>query len=115
MAARNSTSKARPGRNSVPPPTKARPVRKVSSGPAHNSPSNTMPEALEDAIEDERARLMTAHSVLSCVTLAMEGDDGGGKDGPYYPGLIGIARDLVNESIKRMDSNKLERLMTTTK
>lgn len=58
---------------------------------------------------------MQAHSLLSCIALAMDNDDGGDKVGPYYPGLIEIARDLVNESIGRLDWDQLERLVAAGK
>lgn len=52
---------------------------------------------------------MTAHSLLSCVCLAMENDDGANPCRPYYPELIEMARNLVNESINRLDSDSLGR------
>lgn len=58
---------------------------------------------------------MQVHSLLSCIALAMDNDDGSDKVGPYYPGLIEIARDLVNESIGRLDWDQLERLVAAAK
>ena len=107
MAKRNSTSKARPGRNSVPTQTQIRSRRKAAAG----APASGLSETLEDVIEDERARLMTAHSLLHCITLAMEEGDDPGSRGPYFPGLIGMASDLVNQSIRGLESGRLERLV----
>jgi hypothetical protein len=60
--------------------------------------------ALEDTVEQERARLMKAHAILNCVVIAMEDEGLCTGDGPYYPAVIESARDLVNESINRLDA-----------
>ena len=54
---------------------------------------------------------MKAHAILSCMALAMESDDGSNTHRPYYPVLIELARDLVNESVKGLDPNKMEPLI----
>ena len=59
--------------------------------------------ALEDTVEQERARLMKAHAILNCVIIAMEDEGLCTGDGPYYPAVIESARDLLNESINRLD------------
>lgn len=97
MATKNDTSKTRPGRN--PAAAKA----KFASRPP--KPAKTAPtlEALEDIVEEERTRLMKAHSILSCVITAMEDEDACTDDGPYWPAAIETACDLVNESIRRLE------------
>lgn len=60
-----------------------------------------------EALEDERSRLMEAEAVLNCVLVAMDDDDGCNARGPYYPSVIGLARDLVNQSINQLDSVRL--------
>jgi len=50
---------------------------------------------------------MKAHAILSCMALAMENDDGSNTRRPYYPVLIELARDLVNESVAGLDPNRL--------
>jgi hypothetical protein len=79
---------------------------RAESRPEFVGDSASLPglNALEDLIEAERARLMTAHSIMSCVAVAMEAEEVGSGHGPYYPGLIELARDLVNESIGRLDT-----------
>lgn len=96
MAAKNDTSKARPGRNS------GSAKRSTTSPP---KPAKAVPnlDALEDIVEDERTRLMKAHSILSCAITAMEDADICTGDGPYWPAVIESARDLVDESIKRLE------------
>lgn len=67
----------------------------------------SLPEVLEDLLDQERFRLMQAHTILNCAVLAMEADDNSRGDGPHYPSLIEMARDLINESINRLDSVNL--------
>jgi hypothetical protein len=66
---------------------------------------------VEDAIDDERLRLMKAHAILSCMALAMESDDGSNAPRPYYPVLVELARDLVTESVRGLDPDKLKPLI----
>lgn len=103
MATRNDTSKSRSGRNSQAAKTKS-----ASRQTKPTAASATL-RALEDTIEDERARLMQAHSILNCVAIAMEAEDVSPGDGPHYPTLIEKACDLINESINRLDSVELGR------
>jgi len=110
MATRQSAAKGRSGRKRVSPRTRSRSGVKSTSAPSQDAGKVSMPSSLEDAIEDERSRLMRAHSILGCVTLAMEGDEGANLTRPYYPDLIELARDLVNESINALDSDRLDRL-----
>ena len=60
-------------------------------------------ETLENAIEDERARLMTIHSLLGCIAIAMRVERGN-PGAPHYLTLVEMARDLLDESILRLDS-----------
>ena len=97
MATKHHTSKGRPARNPEVAQTKS-----ASSPPKPASGAPNL-QSLEDIVEDERARLMKAHSILSCVVTAMEDDAVCSADGPYWPSVIESARDLVNESIRRLE------------
>jgi hypothetical protein len=61
----------------------------------------------EDAIETERARLMTAEAILHCVVIAMDEDDGNSKDAPHYQSAVDVARELVTRTIGRLDSVRI--------
>ena len=100
MAKRNNTSKSRPTRSAKVP---------GASRSADKSAAIPNTDVIEDAIEEERARLMRAHSLLNCVAIAMDAEEVSPKAGPHYPTLIETARDLVNESINRLDSMNLGR------
>jgi hypothetical protein len=64
-------------------------------------------EALKRIIEEERARLMSAESILECAMLAMDETDHEQANGPYYQNVIGVARDLILKSIDQLDSVRL--------
>ena len=110
MAKRNDTSKSGPTRNPTPPKIRSasRPAK-----PADKPASIPNLDALEDTIEEERARLMEAHSILNCVAIAMDAEDVSPEGGPHYPTLIETASDLINESIRRLDTANLGRAMKT--
>jgi hypothetical protein len=63
---------------------------------------------LDEVIEAERSVLMKADAVLNCLALAMDYDDGANIPRPYYAIIVELARDLVNDSISRLDSVNLE-------
>jgi hypothetical protein len=107
MGAKKSTSQARPSTNKS----------RNKSGNRVSPPAAAVsdPEALLDAIEEERSRLMNAEAVLHCVLIAF--DENGGRcnpDGPYLPGVIGIARDLVARTITRLDPDRLDSIVEGT-
>lgn len=128
MAAKKSTTQARPARN----PAASHPAtaRKHSANPVLKpDPAlpgtipvaipEAIPETIEDAIEMERARLMKAETILQCILIAMDENDGFDRDddddddeyidvdGPHYPTLIEMARELMNQSIRGLDAVNL--------
>lgn len=54
---------------------------------------------------------MTVESLLACVLAAMESYDSGDPDGPYYPGALEIAREILNESLDKLDATRLKPLI----
>jgi hypothetical protein len=92
MAAKKSTSGTRSSKNSKQVP----PAAVFDSGP------------LLGYIENQCSRLMDAEAVLDCALVAMEEDAHIDPEGPYYPGVIRAARDIVSDAVKQLDSEKLE-------
>jgi hypothetical protein len=107
MAAKKSTSQARPSRNSISARTTGADDLPVDSTLMAD------PDWL-DAIEEERHRLMKAEAILDCVLLAMAENDGCGDSPPHYPSVLKIARDLVNQSIDQLDSVRLKPMIRGT-
>ena len=87
-----------------------RDVKTRSEEHVYNVP---VPERLHEAIESERDNLAKAESVLGCLVISLE-SDGDLVNGPYYPHLAEIARGLVRQSINRLDSLTLYKLLTRT-
>src|SRR5882672_475442 len=93
-----------PARQSAPRSRRARNLKVRSATPVYGLP---IPEALHDAIEDERSNLSRAESVLGCLAIAMENETDSNR--PYYPDVAQLARDLVRKSINGLDSLVLQR------
>lgn len=106
MATKHRKAKSRPNRN-----PKAAATRSSRRALPAGTPAMANLDALEETIEDERTRLMIAHSLLNCAAIAMEAEDVCTGDSPHYPSIVELARDLINRSINRLDSVARNRAM----
>ena len=61
-------------------------------------------ERLLSTVYRERRTLMRADAVLRCVAVALE-YDGWSADEPDYAEAIGVARNLISQSIERLESH----------
>lgn len=104
MATNRSTARARTPRRSA---------KADASQVADRIPSGTAAacDEIEDAIEDERSRLMTVEALLHCIVIAMNDHDGDTTHGPDYHTLVALARDLVRRSIDQLDSMRLRPML----
>ena len=102
MVTRRSASKAR---------RSARPARAQSVEHVYGVP---VPKGLHEAIETERGNLSKAESVLGCLAIAME-YEADSVDGPHYPDVAQIARELVRQSINGLDSLVLQQRLLRNK
>jgi len=109
MATREITPKARRGRNRPGKGKAGDTEAKVS-----RDRSNPLPEVLHEAIEDERSNLSKAEAVLGCLMISME-YEADPDDGPYYPEVAQLARDLVKQSIDHLDSVALQKRLIGNK
>ncbi len=89
MATRRLAPKVRRGRN----------PQSQTEDPVYGVP---VPEALHEAIENERDNLSKAESLLACMVVAMEYQNDP-VAGPYFPAVAQIARELVGRSIDSLD------------
>ena len=108
MAAKDSTGAGRPA---APMSDKLPSPRTIDVSSDRSRSDSTQMLALIGAIENERDRLMTAESLLACVLAAMESYDTDDPDGPYYPSVLELAREILNESLSKLDSAKLKPLI----
>jgi hypothetical protein len=65
------------------------------------------PTTLEEIIEEERTRLMTAGTVLGCTSVAIENDRSADGHAFYYADVIELARKMIDDAINRLDSVNL--------
>ena len=89
-----------------------RPRPSAKRGAVSHTSAVSIPELLREAIEVERDNLSKAESILGCLAIAMEYGTGGDVDGPYYPDVAQIARELVRKSINGLDSLRLQELLS---
>ena len=100
MAAKDDTSKVRRGRNSA---SAKQPARQQAASAPNPASAALNHRTLEDIVEDERLRLMKAHSILCCVATGMADENICTGDGPYWPAVIESARDLIDDSIRNLE------------
>lgn len=96
---------------SLPPKHRHRPCKSATSTDVYGLP---LPESLHDAIEAERDNLSKAESLLGCLSAAMQ-QESHSAGGPFYPDVADMARDLVRQSINRLDSLALQQTLLRNK
>jgi hypothetical protein len=78
----------------------------------HNPPDPPdLINLLETVIEEERARLMAAEATLGCLQSALDPEAIKVQPDVYFPHVVGLARELVSESIRRLDYFRLRKLV----
>jgi len=66
---------------------------------------------LEQALEEERTRLMLANSMLGCVQVALDPEAITVAPPVYYPEVLDLARQLINTSVRRLEYEQIRRLL----
>ena len=99
MAKRNSTSKIDRVRKGVSnrgsrPPRGSPSAKAVATDPVERSPGD---------FGSERTRLMQAEAVLHCLTVSLNYSSWYPVDGTTYAMAVDVARDLVRESMDRLE------------
>ncbi len=97
MAKRNSMPKARAGRRT-----------------SRNSGDRHPTEFYRSAIEAERTRLMKAEAVLGSLAFALKHAEWRCENGTDYANVVEVARDIVVESVARLELVHLERVSGRT-
>ena len=69
-----------------------------------NDESSDSPTTLEDIIEEERTRLLTAGTVLGCTAVAVENDRSVHRHAFYYADAIEVARKMILQATDHLDS-----------
>jgi hypothetical protein len=66
---------------------------------------------LEEALEEERTRLMLANSMLGCVQIALDPEAISVAPTVYFPEVLELARQLINTSVRRLEYEEIRRLL----
>jgi hypothetical protein len=64
---------------------------------------------IEEALEEERTRLMLANSMLGCVQIALDPEAIDITPAVYFPEVLELARQLINTSIRRLEYEEVRR------
>jgi hypothetical protein len=121
MASRRPPPKARQAQN--------RPLKASGQDPPGQTPPPAkhrygvpIPESLHEALAAERDNLSKVESLLACMVVSLEYQNDP-LDGPYYPAVAQLARELVARSIDGLDPfvlrqrilrNKIEEVFCVT-
>jgi hypothetical protein len=68
---------------------------------------------IEEALEEERTRLMLANSMLGCVQIALDPEAISVVPAVYFPEVLDLARQLINTSVRRLEYEEIRRLLHT--
>jgi hypothetical protein len=66
---------------------------------------------LEEALEEERTRLMLANSVLGCLQTALDPEAVTVTPPAYFPEVLELARQFINKSVRHLEYEEIRRLM----
>jgi hypothetical protein len=102
----------RKSRSMIPPGRDRLPRRRSAAAPKRPAPIDRLPgrepppTTLEEAIEQERARMGKACAVLGCLkhSLTYQAHFEGDPDRPWFADVAGLAHDLVADATHRLDS-----------
>ena len=66
---------------------------------------------IEEALEEERTRLMLANSMLGCVQIALDPEAINVTPAVYFPEVLEVIRQLINTSVRRLEYEEIHRLL----
>ena len=66
---------------------------------------------IEDALEEERTRLMLANSMLGCLQIALDPEAISVAPAVYFTEVLEFARQLINTSVRRLEYDEIRRLL----
>jgi hypothetical protein len=69
---------------------------------------------LEEALEEERTRLMLADSVLGCLQIALDPEAIRVTPEPYFPEVLELARQHINKSVRKLEYEEIRRLIQSS-
>jgi hypothetical protein len=105
MATKQDKSKSTPNQN---PPADNTASRSARTSDAADPTHIALPDAVAQALDTERARLMQAHAVLKCLQQVLEyaEDD----DAQYCADSAGLIARAIDDAVAQLDPTRLRRL-----
>jgi hypothetical protein len=76
-----------------------------------NGKERDLVSLIEEALEEERTRLMLANSMLGCVQIALDPEAINVTPTVYFPEVLELARQLINTSVRRLEYEEIRRLL----
>ena len=73
--------------------------------------SRDLLSVIDEALEEERTRLMLANSTLGCVQVALDPEAINVAPAVYFPEVLELARQLINTSVQRLEYEEIRRLL----
>ena len=90
------------------------PERARTDGKSDGKGARDLVSVIEEALEEERARLMQANSLLGCVQVALDPEAISVAPPVYFPEVLEQARQLINTSVRRLEYEEIRRLLHTS-
>jgi hypothetical protein len=66
---------------------------------------------IEEALDEERARLMLVNSMLGCVQIALDPEAVSVVPAVCFPEVLEMARTLINKSVRGLEYDEIRRLL----
>jgi hypothetical protein len=85
--------------------------RECADGKTDGKDGRDLVSVIEEALEEERTRLMLANSMLGCVQIALDPEAISVAPAVYFPEVLELARQLINTSVRRLEYEEIRRLL----
>jgi hypothetical protein len=89
-------------------------ARARTDGKSYGEEARDLVSVLEEALEEERTRLMLANSMLGCVQIALDPEAINVAPAVYFPEVLELARQLINTSVQRLEYEEIRRLLRSS-
>ena len=85
--------------------------RARADGKTDGKEDRDLVSVIEEALEEERTRLMLVNSMLGCVQIALDPEAINVAPAVYFPEVLELARQLINTSVRRLEYEEIRRLL----
>jgi hypothetical protein len=89
--------------------------RARADGKTDGKEERDLVSVIEEALEEERTRLMLVNSMLGCVQIALDPEAISVVPPVYFPEVLELARQLINTSVREVSVAKLRTAVPVTR